>query len=143
MYYDLERFKKMQVLDYEKALGEIRGGRKKTHWMWYIFPQLRELGRSGMAEYYGISGKDEARAYLADPVLGPRLVEISEALMELEDKDAGRIFGYPDVVKLRSCMTLFLEVSGEDSVFRRVLDAYYHGVKDQETLRILEKETAG
>ena len=143
MYYDLERFKKMQVLDYEKALGEIRGGRKKTHWMWYIFPQLRELGRSGMAEYYGISGKDEARAYLADPILGPRLVEISEALMELEDKDAGRIFGYPDVVKLRSCMTLFLEVSGEDSVFWRVLDAYYHGVKDQETLRILEKETAG
>ena len=111
--------------------------------MWYIFPQLRELGRSGMAEYYGISGKDEARAYLADPVLGPRLVEISEAFLELEDKDAGRIFGYPDVVKLRSCMTLFLEVSGEDSVFRRVLDAYYHGVKDQETLRILEKETAG
>lgn len=137
MDYNLERFKKAQEQDYAIALQEIREGQKRSHWMWYIFPQLRELGRSYMSEYYGISGRDEAKAYLADPVLGFRLVEISEALMELEEKNAGRIFGFPDVLKLCSCMTLFAEVSEENSVFQRVLDAYYNGVKDSETLRIL------
>lgn len=132
--YDLERFKRAQARDYDIALREIRSGRKRSHWMWYIFPQVRGLGHSSMADYYGLDGREEARAYLADPMLGPRLLAISEALLELEDKDAARIFGFPDVLKLRSCMTLFAAVSEEGSVFHRVLDAYYHGEKDKLTM---------
>ena len=134
---NLERFKRAQAQDYDTALREIRNGRKRSHWMWYIFPQVRGLGHSSMADYYGIDGLEEARAYLADGVLGPRLKEISEALLALEDKDAERIFGFPDVLKLRSCMTLFAAVSEEDSVFHRVLDTYYHGEKDELTLSLL------
>ena len=130
---NLERFKNAQASSYDNALREVRHGRKTSHWMWYIFPQVRGLGRSSTADFYGISGKEEARAYLADPVLGARLHEISEALLELEDKDAGKIFGFPDELKLRSSMTLFAEVSGPDSVFQQVLDAYYHGKKDERT----------
>ena len=137
MDYQLERFYKPQDSEYETALREVRNGRKTSHWMWYIFPQLRGLGHSSMSDYYGISGEEEARAYLADPVLGKRLVEISEALMELEDKDPAGIFGFPDTMKLRSCMTLFAEVSGEDSVFRRVLKAYFDGVRDERTIWLL------
>lgn len=132
--YDLERFKRAQARDYDIALREIRSGRKRSHWMWYIFPQVRGLGHSSMADYYGLDGREEARAYLADPMLGPRLLAISEALLELEDKDAARIFGFPDVLKLRSCMTLFAAVSEEGSVFHRVLDTYYHGEKDELTM---------
>lgn len=135
--YNLERFKRAQQQDYAIALREIRNGRKRSHWMWYIFPQVRGLGHSSMADYYGIDGLEEARAYLADGVLGPRLTEISEALLALEDKDAERIFGFPDVLKLRSCMTLFAAVSEEGSVFHRVLDTYYHGEKDELTLSLL------
>ncbi len=140
MDYNLERFKKAQEYDYDNALCEIRSGRKRSHWMWYIFPQLRGLGHSSMADYYAISCLDEARAYLADPVLGPRLVEISEVLMSLEDKDATKIFGFPDVLKLRSCMTLFAAVSEKSSVFQSVLDAYYHGEKDEQTLQIIGRQ---
>ena len=132
--YDLERFKRAQTQDYAVALREIRSGRKRSHWMWYIFPQLRGLGHSGMADYYGIDGREEAVAYLADDVLGQRLIESSEALLALEDKDAERVFGFPDVLKLRSCMTLFAAVSEEGSVFQKVLDAYYHGERDELTL---------
>ena len=135
---DLSRFVDAHRNAFQTALMEIRNGRKQSHWMWYIFPQVRGLGRSSTADFYGISGKEEARAYLADPVLGARLHEISEALLELEDKDAGKIFGFPDELKLRSSMTLFAEVSGPDSVFQQVLDAYYHGKKDERTLQILE-----
>ena len=99
---NLERFKSAQASSYDGALREVRRGRKTSHWMWYIFPQVRGLGRSSTADFYGISGKEEARAYLADPVLGARLKEISEALLELEDKDAGKIFGFP--VTRRSSM---------------------------------------
>ena len=143
MEYNLERFKSAQACDYGNALSEIRSGRKRSHWMWYIFPQLRGLGHSSMANYYGIECLDEARAYLADPVLGARLVQISEALMELENKDAVRIFGYPDVHKLRSCMTLFDAVSDDGSVFQRVLEAYYRGEKDERTLELLKTDTSG
>ena len=139
MDYNLERFKNAQTYDYGIALSEIRSGWKSGHWMWYIFPQLRGLGYSGMADYYGISCLDEARAYLADLELGPRLVEISEVLMGLEDKNATKIFGFPDVLKLRSCMTLFAEVSEKNSVFQRVLDAYYHGKKDERTLKLMKE----
>lgn len=140
-YYNLERFKSAQAVDYDTALHEINNGRKRSHWMWYIFPQLRGLGHSSMANYYGIGCSDEAIAYLADPVLGSRLVQISEALMELENKDAVRIFGYPDVQKLRSCMTLFATVSEDGSVFQRVLDAYYHSEKDERTMELLKTDT--
>lgn len=137
MDFNLERFKKAQSYDYENALREIRSGRKRGHWMWYIFPQMRGLGHSSMADYYGISGTDEAKAYLADLALGPGLIEIGKALMALEVKDAAKIFGYPDVLKLQSCMTLFAAVSEEDSVFQQVLDAYFHGAKDERTLRMI------
>ena len=140
MEFNLERFQRAQAFDYDTALREIRDGRKESHWMWYVFPQMKGLGHSSMADYYGISGKEEARAYLADPVLGPHLMEISEALMELEDKNAAAIFGFPDVLKLRSSMTLFAAVSEENSVFQRVLDAYYHGEKDERTLELLRQE---
>lgn len=143
MDFDLERFKSAQKYDYDIALREIRNGRKTSHWMWYIFPQAKGLGHSRMAEYYGISCIEEAEAYLADPELGPRLLEISEALMKLEDKDAVEIFGFPDVLKLCSCMTLFAAVSGENSVFQRVLDAYYHGRKDDRTLKIMKMWAGG
>ena len=138
MDYNLERFKSAQAYDFDKALLEIRSGRKSGHWMWYIFPQMRGLGYSSMANYYGIGCSDEARAYLADPVLGSRLVLICEALMELENKDAFMIFGYPDVQKLRSCMTLFAAISEDDSIFQKVLEAYYHGEKDERTLDLLK-----
>ena len=134
---DLERFVSAQKYDYETALKEIQSGRKRSHWMWYIFPQLRGLGRSDTAYYYGISGAEEAKAYLEHPVLGPRLVEISEALLDLEDRDAARIFGFPDDLKLRSCMTLFSAVSEEGSVFQQVLDAYYRGERDERTMQLL------
>lgn len=139
MDYNLERFKSAQMHDYDNALQEVRTGRKTSHWIWYIFPQAYGLGHSGMADYYGIRCIDEAKAYLADPVLGLRLIEISEALMGLEDKDAAKIFGFPDVLKLRSCMTLFAEIGEENSVFQRVLDAYYHGEKDKLTVEWIKQ----
>ena len=137
---NLERFIRAQQDDYDIALREVRNGKKRSHWMWYVFPQMRGLGRSGTADYYGIDGLDEAKAYLDNPVLGPRLVEISMALMDLETKDATRIFGYPDVLKLRSCMTLFaVACKEENSVFRQVLDAYFHGEPDEQTLNLLKR----
>ena len=140
MAYNLERFIRAQQSDYDIALREVRNGKKRSHWMWYVFPQMRGLGRSGTADYYGIDSLDEAKAYLDNPVLGSRLVEISSALMDLETKDATRIFGYPDVLKLRSCMTLFaVACKEENSVFRQVLDAYFHGEPDEQTLNLLKR----
>ena len=138
----LERFRMAQDSGYEgylKALEEIRRGRKTGHWMWYIFPQMKGLGRSQMSEYYGIDSIGEARAYLQDPVLGRRLEEICEALLVLEDKDAQRIFGWTDQMKLRSGMTLFGEAAGPGSVFERVLEEYFGGARDGKTLRLLGK----
>lgn len=135
---DLSRFLTRQEYDYALALSEIRGGRKESHWMWYIFPQLRGLGESYDAWYYGIADLEEARAYLEHPVLGDRLREISQALLELEQTDPRWIFGWTDSLKLRSCMTLFLRASGE-SVFAEVLDRFYGGREDQRTLSMLEE----
>ena len=139
MDYNLNRFVHAQAHSYENALNEIRNGHKRSHWMWYVFPQLRGLGQSANAQFFGISCAEEARAYLSHPVLGARLVEISEALMALEDRDACRIFGYPDVQKLRSSMTLFAAVSEAPNVFQRVLDAYYGGRSDEMTLKLLKQ----
>ena len=135
--YDLNRFLKAQELMYPWALREIKSGRKRTHWMWFIFPQLKTLGQSSTALYYGIEDFDEAKQYLAHPVLGARLKEISEVLLSLEINDPYRVMGDIDGLKLCSSMTLFAEVAGYDSVFGRVIDKYYNGDKDMNTIHIL------
>ena len=137
--HDLERFYKAQEYDYETALSDIRNGRKESHWMWYIFPQITGLGRSTTAEYYAIKSKEEAKGYIEDPVLGKRLIEISQALFQIESDDAEMVMGGPDNLKLRSCMTLFAEVAPEQPVFRNVLEKFYDGEMDGKTLDILKK----
>ncbi len=136
---DLERFVREQEIWYRHALAEVRRGKKYGHWMWFIFPQLRGLGRSETSLYYGISGREEAAAYLAHPVLGARLREITGALLALETVDAIGIFGYTDSMKLRSCMTLFDQVS-EEPLFRQVLEKFYGGKPDPVTLSMLNRE---
>ena len=133
----LERFVEAQSRDYETALREIRGGRKRSHWMWYIFPQLRGLGFSSTAQFYGLRDLQEARDYMAHPLLGPRLIEISEALLALETDNPGAVMGYPDDLKLCSCMTLFELAAPEQPAFAGVLEKYYAGRRDQRTLALL------
>jgi uncharacterized protein (DUF1810 family) len=135
--FDLNRFLKAQANVYERALAEIRRGDKRSHWMWYIFPQIEGLGFSSMSKRYAINGLDEARAYLEHPVLGPRLLECAEAVMVVEGRPANEIFGSPDDMKLRSCATLFACVSPPWSVFERLLAKYYGGERDAKTLRLL------
>lgn len=137
MNYDLERFRKAQRGAYDEALAEIKRGRKNGHWMWYIFPQLSGLGMSATSLYYGIRGLDEAKAYFADPVLGERLREISEALLEIETNDPRAVFWSPDDMKLRSCMTLFSVAAPECDVFKKVLDKFFDGKPDELTLSML------
>ena len=134
--HNLNRFISAQERSYDAALREIKSGRKRTHWMWYNFPQIAGLGFSSTAQFYAISSMQEAKDYYAHPVLGKRLVEISEALLALDTNDAGAVMGYPDDLKLRSSMTLFLAASG-DAVFQRVLDKFYSGKPDSKTLSIL------
>lgn len=134
--HDLNRFISAQERSYDAALREIKAGHKRTHWMWYIFPQIAGLGFSSTAQSYAISSMQEAKDYYAHPVLGKRLVEISEALLALDTSDAGAVMGYPDDLKLRSSMTLFLAASG-DEVFQKVLDKFYSGKPDSKTLSIL------
>ena len=138
MNYDLSRFLKAQAVDYETALAEIRAGRKRSHWIWYIFPQLKGLGFSPMAEHYGIDGIGEAEAYMKDPVLSARLVEISEALLTLQSSNPRAVMGSPDDMKLRSCMTLFHAAAPEVPVFPKVLKKYFGGCGDERTLRMLK-----
>src|SRR5262245_33973871 len=123
--HDLDRFVQAQRSDYDRALAEIRAGRKRSHWMWYIFPQHDGLGSSSMAKTYAIKSVAEAEAYLRHPVLGPRLVECAEAVVGVEGRSAHEIFGSPDDLKLRSCATLFARVSPAGSVFERLLQKYY------------------
>ena len=137
MTYDLSRFHKAQEHSYETALAEIRSGYKQSHWIWYIFPQIAGLGYSSTARYYALSSLDEARVYMADPVLSGRLKEISEALLGLKSSDPEEIMGWPDNLKLRSSMTLFREVSPETEVFQKVLDKYFEGKPDTRTLEII------
>lgn len=133
MEYTLDRFLRAQEEAYPRALAEIQSGQKRSHWMWYIFPQLRGLGRSFESEYYGIRDRQEAMDYLAHPVLGARLLKISHALLSLEERDPRKILGYTDSAKLRSSMTLFHE-AGHDPVFRKVLDEFFGGEPDILTL---------
>ena len=137
MAYDLNRFLTAQERDYAQALAEIRAGRKRSHWIWYIFPQLRGLGYSYNSEYYGIAHAEEARQYLAHPVLGARLREITTVLLELPESDPLLVMGRPDDLKLCSSMTLFEYAAEQDSVFGKVLDKYYGGRRDAATLRML------
>jgi uncharacterized protein (DUF1810 family) len=139
MAADLSRFLKAQEQDYEQALREIRSGRKRSHWMWYIFPQIQGLGFSPTAQYYAIRDLQEARDYLAHPVLGARLKEISSALLDLNGLSASEIFGYPDDLKLRSSMTLFRMADLNETVFLEVLEKYYDGKPDARTVELAGK----
>ncbi|MCR5577418.1 MAG: DUF1810 domain-containing protein [Oscillospiraceae bacterium] len=140
MYYEergLDKYVRAQERDYADALREIKSGRKRSHWIWYIFPQMDGLGFSPTAQYYGIRDLEQAKDYMAHPVLGPRLVEISEALLELPSSDPGAVMGYPDDLKLCSSMTLFELAAPEEPVFGRVLDKFYGGRRDPLTLELL------
>ncbi len=136
--YNLERFLDAQHTDYAVALSEIKNGRKQSHWMWYIFPQVLGLGYTSTSIQYAIKDLDEATAYLNHEVLGKRLIEISNALLALETNDAHKVFGSPDNMKLRSSITLFSLVPGADKVFESVLDKFFDGRKDDRTLQLLE-----
>nr|WP_298009628.1 DUF1810 domain-containing protein [Anaerolinea thermophila] len=140
--FNLERFVQAQEGVYAQALSEIRAGEKRTHWMWFIFPQALGLGFSPLSQYYGIRSLDEAQAYLAHPVLGARLRECFEALLRLEGRSTHQIFGSPDDWKLRSCATLFALISSPGSVFHQVLDRYFDGHMDDRTIALMGKENA-
>jgi uncharacterized protein (DUF1810 family) len=137
--YRLDRFLEAQDADdtYDRALAELWTGRKRTHWMWFVFPQVTGLGRSPTAQHYAVSGLAEARAYLAHPVLGPRLVAAARALTELPGDDPVAVFGPIDAVKLRSSMTLFALADPAEPVFPAVLDQYFAGVPDPATERLV------
>lgn len=135
--YNLERFLDGQRFGYDCALREIRNGRKENHWIWYVFPQMRGLGHSPNSQFYGIDGKDEAAAYLAHPILGTRLREITGALLVLEGKTIDEIMPGIDAVKLKSSMTLFDAVCPDD-IFSEVLDKYFRRERDKMTLSALE-----
>jgi uncharacterized protein (DUF1810 family) len=138
--FGLVRFTEAQERVYRTALSELRGGQKRSHWMWFIFPQVFGLGHSSTSIHYSIKSVEEARAYLAHPVLGARLVECSKTLLEVEGRPASAIFGYPDDMKLRSSMTLFASVAEDPrSVFVQVLEKYFKGQRDSATLEIIER----
>jgi uncharacterized protein (DUF1810 family) len=135
--YYLSSFLSAQEDDFTQALSEIRNGKKRTHWMWYIFPQLDGLAFSSTSKYYAIKSIEEAKAYLDHPILGPRLRECAEAALGVEGRSVREIFGSPDDLKLKSCATLFACVSPSGSVFDRLLEKYYGGERDHKTLRLL------
>jgi uncharacterized protein (DUF1810 family) len=132
----LERFLKAQEGAYYQALREIKSGHKQSHWMWYIFPEIQGLGRSSTAKYYAISDQNEAVKYFDDPILGSRLIEISNALLNLESNDPEAVMGWPDNLKLKSSMTLFALVS-DNPIFSQVLNKYFGGEKDLLTVQFL------
>ena len=135
--YDLNRFLSAQRRDYAAALREIRSGRKRSHWIWYIFPQVAGLGMSSTSQYYAISGLDEARAYLREPTLRAHLLELSNALLALDESDPSAVFGLPGDLQLRSSMTLFAAAATDEPVFAAVIDKFFGGQPDPRTLQIL------
>ena len=137
MEYDLTRFITAQQTDYNTALSEIKNGKKVSHWMWYIFPQLKGLGRSFTSEYFGINDLEEAKAFLENPYLGSNLKEISSVLLKLKCNDASLIFGHIDSLKLKSSMTLFSLAEPNEPIFRKVLEKYFNGATDNTTIRLL------
>ena len=137
--FDLSRFTMAQQGIYDSVLAELRSGRKRTHWMWFIFPQIAGLGHSPTSQHYAIKSSEEARQYLKHPVLGTRLLECAEAVLAVEGRSVSDIFGYPDDMKLMSSMTLFAAVEDNpDSVFIQVLEKYFQGKQDHRTLQLLE-----
>lgn len=140
--YSLDRFIQAQERDYDLALAEIEGGRKQSHWMWYVFPQLAGLGVSSISKHYAIKSRAEAQAYLRHPVLGPRLVESTTSTLALEGRTASEVFGSPDDLKLQSCATLFAAVSPPGSVFHQLIDKYFGGEHDERTLEWLATESS-
>lgn len=137
MKNELKRFTDAQARNYTDALAEIRSGQKRTHWMWYVFPQIQGLGNSEWARLYALHDLSEAADFLAHPVLGPRLLDISQALLGLASNNAHAIMGSPDDLKLHSSMTLFAALPGAPPVFQQVLDKFYGGAQDEKTLRIM------
>ena len=135
--YDIDRFIKMQELYYEVALSEIKDGYKRTHWIWYIFPQLKGLGQSYNSEYYGFDGVDEVIEYMKNPYLRNNMIEICNELYKLDDS-IENICGYPDYLKLNSCMTLFEYSIPEEKIFGKIIDKFYNGKRDSVTLEMLE-----
>jgi len=135
--HDLQRFLVPQEEMYARALQEIKAGHKRSHWMWFIFPQFKGLGYSAASRYFAIQSLDEARAYLAHATLGPRLRDCVEAALAVEDRTAHDIFGSPDDMKLQSCATLFASVSEAGSVFERLLAKYYDGQRDGKTVELI------
>lgn len=140
MDFDLDRFVTAQDPVYSRVTEELRGGRKQSHWMWFVFPQIVGLGSSDMARRYAVASLEEARAYLAHPVLGVRLRECTALALETKAKSADEIFGHPDDLKFHSCMTLFAHAAREDTEteFRKALDRFFDGKEDEETLRRLK-----
>jgi uncharacterized protein (DUF1810 family) len=134
---ELDRFVEAQDSVYARVCSELRQGQKRSHWMWFVFPQIQGLGRSAMAERFAISSIEEARAYLEHPVLGPRLRECTELVCAVTDRTIHDIFGSPDEMKFRSCMTLFARVAEERSVFERALKQYFNGEPDALTLGLI------
>jgi uncharacterized protein (DUF1810 family) len=137
--FDLQRFVDAQDRVYDTVLDELRGGRKRSHWIWFVFPQLRGLGRSPTALHYGISSLEEARAYLAHDVLGPRLRECARLVAAIDDRSAADIFGFPDDLKVRSSMTLFARATEDNADFMAVLDKFYNGEEDLVTVERLAR----
>lgn len=143
MNNDLERFLIAQQTYYRIALQEINSGRKRSHWMWFIFPQIAGLGYSETARYYAIKDMAEAKAYMEDYTLSSNLIEISQALLDVDSDDATAVMGWPDDLKLKSSMTLFALVKPECEVFQKVLEKFFHGEKDQKTIEILQDKKLG
>lgn len=138
MTYNLSRFLEAQRNDYTTALTEIKSGHKRSHWIWYIFPQLKGLGMNYMSDFYGLDGLGEAKAYLANDTLKARLLEISRALLALPENDAASVMGYPDDMKLHSSMTIFHLAAPDEPVFQKVLDKYFAGKLDKNTVRLCQ-----
>ncbi|WP_442756198.1 DUF1810 domain-containing protein [Methylocystis sp. JAN1] len=136
--FDLQRFVDAQAGSYDHALAELRAGRKTGHWIWYVFPQLKGLGFSQASQFYGLSGLDEARAYLAHPVLGPRLRECVGAMLATGGGNAEDVLGFTDAMKFRSSMTLFAEAAAQDALFAQALSRFFKGQPDKKTLDLLE-----
>jgi uncharacterized protein (DUF1810 family) len=138
--FNLDRFVAAQEGVFEVALAELKRGQKRSHWMWFIFPQVEGLGNSLTSKKYAIKGLDEARAYLNHPVLGPRLLECCRAILSVQGRSASQIMGYPDDLKLRSCMTLFMVADDSHPELRQVIDRYFQGEPDRRTLELLRSK---
>lgn len=137
--YNLHRFLDAQQPTYDTVLAELRAGRKSSHWIWFIFPQIAGLSHSSMAQQFAITSLDEAKAYLQHPILGPRLQECTQLVLEVNGRSAEEIFGYPDNLKFRSCMTLFMTATIDNTLFKNALLKYFDGQPDQMTLDILAR----